>query len=238
MTRIKLQKHDWKFPIFIPIAIIGVLTYQFFSVQNILTKEKTLNQKLISPKELSSFDKKHILIFVSPSREPRILHFFDAQTWNSYSFNERKDYIPPIVQNPIELKNLFYSFSTATGKNDSWVECKVSKNQQEIYSTECKFSNVAAKKNPSYLFRYDYKFHQNLSIEVKNIEYKPIISNFDDLTKNNPKTWAQIFFFSAILQYLLIPGYFFFKRKLKALYDKYKGIPNYDNLPIPRVKHK
>lgn len=221
-----------KFPISIPIAIGMALTHHIFFVSN--TEVTHQNVKKIT--EPTSFEKEHLLIFVTPKDNPKVLHFFNYEKWNNYFYSDRIIYYPLKSYNEIQFGKINYSYRNSLGFFHYELKCKLLTQTDETTKVACAFQN---KENPSsnnHIYSYDYRFNKDNSVEIFNIKRNYSTQEVNSAKHIDSKSWIQFIFYGTVLQYFLLPWFIHSTRFLRRFVKKIKGETLYEDLPIIKVK--
>lgn len=223
------------FPIGPLIAIVIGMTFHINSVNN---KDVLNNPRVARTEKLTPHDLNHLIVFVNPKNNFKTYDFFQAEKWNSYFHSDRIAYNSPVIQAPVILKNIkFESLNNKIlGTKDVYADCIINKIIPEVqYSVNCLFSKTPNEQNSLYRYEYDYTFNKNLSVNIKNIFYTYPKEDLNFIAAINDKTWGMLFFWSIIIQYYLIPGFYKKRYKIKAIWDKLNNKENYENLPPIKI---
>lgn len=237
-----LEKLGVKFPISIPIAIGMALTHHIFFVSN----TDITHDKLITITDPTPFEKEHLLIFVTPKENPRILHFFNYEKWNNYFYSDRIIYDPLKSYNGIEFGGINYNYSNSLGKINYKIKCKfltlngtiVQKDftEGEITEVACEFQNENNHLLMNHTYSYQYKFNKDKTVDIFNIRRNYSREEINSAKSIDSKTWIQFIFYGVIIQYFLFPWLIHLTRFLKRLIKKMKGETLYEDLPTIKVK--
>lgn len=237
-----LEKYGVKYPISIPIAIVMALTHHIFFVSN--TDVTYKNLRTIT--EPTSFEKEHLLVFVTPQYNPQVLHFFNYEKWNNYFYSDRIIYEPLKSYSGIEFGKINYNLKNSLGQTHYKIRCKfLTKDSEatgkdlteyEITEVACEFQNENNSHLMNHTYSYKYKFNEDKTVDIFDIK-RSYSTEETILAKSiDSKSWVQFIFYGIITQYFLLPWLIHLTRFLKRWIKKTRGETLYEDLPTIKVK--